>query len=90
MLVSKLMRGFGESGEPRDDTLELLESYVFEFINNLVQRSLQRSQRGGYAQIQVRDLLKVLEQDEKKYLRMPYIVTNAAFSKQTNKMSKGE
>jgi hypothetical protein len=36
VLVSKLMRGFGESGEPRDDTLELLESYVFEFINNLI------------------------------------------------------
>ena len=34
--MSKMMKGFGESGEPRDDTLELLESYVFEFINNVV------------------------------------------------------
>jgi len=73
------MRGFGESGEPRDDTLELLESYVFEFINNLIQRTLQRSQRSGYSQIQVRDLLKVIEQDEKKFLRMPCIITNRSY-----------
>jgi hypothetical protein len=41
--VAKMMKGFGESGEPRDDTLELLEAFVYEFTNNLVQRSLQRS-----------------------------------------------
>lgn len=69
------MKGFGEFGEPRDDTLELMESYVFEFINNLVHRSLARSQRSGFAQIQMRDLLKVIETDEKKFLRVPYILT---------------
>lgn len=47
----KMMQGFGEINEPRDDTLELMEAYVFEFINNIVHRSLQRSQRAGFAQI---------------------------------------
>lgn len=34
--LAKMMKGFGESGEPRDDTLELLEAFVYEFTNNLV------------------------------------------------------
>ena len=41
--LSKMMQGFGESDDPRDDSLELMEAYVFEFINNLVHRSLSRS-----------------------------------------------
>ena len=39
----KMMQGFGETTDPRDDTLELMEAYVFEFINNVVHRSLARS-----------------------------------------------
>ncbi len=73
--LTKMMQGFGESAEPRDDTLDLMEAYVFEFINNVIHRSLARSQRAGFAQIQVRDLLKIIESDEKKLLRAPYIIT---------------
>ena len=57
------MQGFGECSDPRDDTLELMEAYVYEFITNTIHRSLARSQRAGSAQIQVRDLLKVIEND---------------------------
>jgi hypothetical protein len=39
----KMMQGFGETAEPRDDTLDLMEGYVFEFINNVIHRSLSRS-----------------------------------------------
>jgi hypothetical protein len=85
--LAKMMKGFGESGEPRDDTLELLEAFVYEFTNNLVQRSLQRSQRSGFAQIQMRDVLKVIEKDEKKFLRMPYIITGAAMKKKADKIT---
>ncbi len=42
-LVTNMMYGFGEEREPRDDTLELMELYVVEFITNLAKRSLQRS-----------------------------------------------
>jgi hypothetical protein len=38
-----MMQGFGETAEPRDDTLDLMEGYVFEFINNVIHRSLSRS-----------------------------------------------
>lgn len=74
-IVYKMMIGFGESGEPREDTVELMELYVIEFINNISKRALQRSMRGGYNTIQLRDLLKVIEDDEKKFLRVPYLLT---------------
>jgi hypothetical protein len=43
ILVIKMMQGFGETSEPRDDTLDLMEAYVFEFINNVIHRSLAKS-----------------------------------------------
>jgi Transcription initiation factor IID, 18kD subunit len=79
-----MMYGFGETQHPRDDTLDLMETYVYEFINNLVHRSLDRSQRSGFTQIQMRDLLKVIEADEKKYLRVPYIITGIEMTKKTS------
>lgn len=83
-----MMRGFGESCEPRDDTLELLEAFVYEFTNNLVQRSLKRSLRSGFAQIQIRDVLKVIESDDKKFMRMPYIINGVALKKKADKMAQ--
>ena len=70
-----MMIGFGECVEPREDTLELMELYVTEFIHNMARRALVKSQRGGFSQIQMRDLLKVIENDDKKFLRVPYILT---------------
>lgn len=70
-----MMIGFGESGEPREDTVELMELYVIEFITNISKRAMSRSQRGGFSNIQLRDLLKVIEDDEKKFLRVPYLLT---------------
>ena len=82
-----MMQGFGETADPRDDTLDLMEGYVFEFINNVIHRSLSRSQRAGFAQIQVRDLLKIIESDEKKLLRAPYIITGQTIQQKFNKNS---
>ena len=70
-----MMYGFGEERDPNEETLELMELYVIEFISNVTKRSLQRSQRSGYNSIQLRDLLKVLQDDDKKFLRTPYFLT---------------
>ena len=35
----------------------------------------------------MRDVLKVIEKDEKKYLRMPYIITGAAMKKKADKFT---
>lgn len=74
-VVSKMMQGFGEVSNPREDTLELMEQYTIEFITNVTKRTLARSLRSKYNTIQLRDLLKVIEEDEKKFLRVPYLLT---------------
>ena len=43
----------------------------------MVSRSLRRRLRHGENVIKVADILEVLKVDEKKYLRMPYILTTA-------------
>ena len=68
------MFGFGEEEEPNEDTIDLMEVYVVEFLSNITKRSLARSQRSGYNSIQLRDLLKVIEDDDKKFLRAPYML----------------
>lgn len=70
-----MMIGFGENSDPRDDTVDLMELYVIEFITNISKRAQARSQRAGFGNIQLRDLLKVIEDDQKKFLRVPYLLT---------------
>lgn len=69
-----MMSAFGET-EAKEDTLDLMEVYVYEFINNVVHRALAKSQRAGFVNVQLRDLVKVLKQDETKFMRIPYIIT---------------
>jgi len=70
--LKKMMFGFGEDPEPREDTLELMELYVNEVMTNVAKRAIEKSQRSGYQSFQVRDLLQVLEQNEKQFLRAGY------------------
>ena len=82
------MYGYGDGHDQRnlnENSIDLLEVYVEEFICNLVSRSARRRQRHGENTIRVADVLHILKQDEKKYLRMPYILTT---SNQINKEKK--
>ena len=69
------MYGFGDDKKPSESSVELLEIYIEEFISNLVTRAARRSQRLGNNLVTVADVLRVLKQDDKKYLRMPYLLT---------------
>ena len=71
------MYGYGDDKQPNEASVDLLEIYVEEFITNLVSRSLRRRLRHGENGIKVADVLEVLKTDEKKYYRMPYILTTA-------------
>jgi hypothetical protein len=35
----------------------------------------------------MRDVLKIIEKDEKKFLRLPYIITGAAMKKKADNMT---
>ena len=72
--LKKLMYGFGDHPEPNETSVGLLEVYVEEFIVNLVSRTARRSQRHGHNNLKLADILKVLQKDEKKFLRMSYIL----------------
>ena len=40
-----MMYGFGDDKNPLDETVELVDDYLNEFIINLAKRSLKRSKR---------------------------------------------
>ena len=69
------MYGFGDDIRPNENSVDLLETYVQEFITNLVTRATKRSQRLGSREVKINDIIRVLKQDEKKYLRLPYVLT---------------
>ena len=72
--LKTLMYGFGDNKYPNETSVDLLEDYVQEFIVNLVVRTAKRSQRNCSNTLKLADVLRVLQKDEKKFLRMPYIL----------------
>ena len=73
--VKKVMFGFGDSKNPDERSVELLEVYIDEFIVNLVTQASRRSQRHNSNSLRLADVLHTIRKDEKKFLRIPYIVT---------------
>jgi len=41
--LTKMMQGFGEDDNPKDETVELMEIYVQEMITNLAKRANEKS-----------------------------------------------
>ena len=83
--LKKLMYGYGDAILPNDETVDLMEVYVQEYVINLVSQAMRRSQRhtNGSNAIRLADVLNVLKHDEKKYLRMPYILSTQQEINQT-------
>ena len=82
--LKKLMYGYGDDQNPNEASVELLETYVEEFVINLVAQSMRRSQRHhGTNYIRLADVLNVIKHDEKKFLRMPYILSTQQEINQT-------
>ena len=83
--LKKLMYGYGDDDPQDDATVDLMEVYVQEFVINLVSQAMRRSQRhnNGSNSIRLADVLNVIKHDEKKYLRMPYILSTQQEINQT-------
>ena len=69
------MFGCGDAANPNEKTLDLMEAYIEEAFINLLVQSNRRSTRHGSTTIRLADVLHIIRRDEKKYLRMPYIIT---------------
>ena len=73
--IRKLMFGFGDDPNPDEKSVDVMEGYFEEIILNLVTQSSRRSQRHGSNQLRLADVLHTIRKDDKKFLRMPYIIT---------------
>lgn len=74
--LKKIMVGFGDENTPNEKTLEILEEYMIDFLNNLILSAFKRSQRRdpNCNQLLKDDLLYFIKNDTKKYLRCGQIL----------------
>lgn len=74
--LKKIMIGFGDERVPNEKTIEVLEEYMIDFLNNLILNSFKRSQRRdpNCNQLLKDDLLYFIQKDKKKYLRCGHII----------------
>ena len=70
-----LMYGFGDVEKPDQESIELLQDYVIEYIQNIAYAAYRRNKRKGSNEISLRDLLYVLKKDKKRYYRIPKLIT---------------
>ena len=74
--MKKIMMGFGDERNPNEKSIELLEEYMIDFLQNLITMAFKRSQRRDPSSNQLLkdDLLYFIEKDIKKYLRVGHII----------------
>ena len=74
--MKKIMVGFGDDLNPNEKTIELLEEYMIDFLQNLITMAFKRSQRRdpNSNQLLKDDLLYFIQKDIKKYLRVGHII----------------
>ena len=82
-----LMYGFGDVENPDPESIELLQDYVIEYIQNIAYAAYRRNKRKGSNEISLRDLLYVLRKDKKRYYRIPSLISFYEIAKKTKKKS---
>ena len=82
-----LMYGFGDNESPDNESAELLQDYVIEYIQNIAYAAYRRNKRKGSNEISLRDLLYVLRKDKKRYYRIPSLINFYEIAKKTKKKS---
>ena len=80
-----LMYGFGDKEFPDNESAELLQEYVIEYIQNISLAAYRRNKRKGSNEISLRDLLYVLRKDKKRYYRIPKLISFYEIAKKTKK-----
>ena len=80
-----LMTGFGDNEFPDPESIELLQEYVIEYIQNVSILAYKKSKRKGNNEIQLKDLLSVIKRDKKQLYRVPNLLK---FLDETKKLKK--
>lgn len=79
------MYGFGDVENPDNETVELLEYYLIEYIQNVALLAFKRSKRRGFNEIKLKDLLYIIKNDKKKFYRVPTLLSFYEILKKTKK-----
>jgi transcription initiation factor TFIID subunit 13 len=79
------MFGFGDIENPENETTELLEQYVIEYVQNVALLAYKRSKRRGFNEIKLKDLLYIIKKDKKKFYRVPSLLSFYEILKKTKK-----
>lgn len=79
------MFGFGDVENPDNETTELLEQYVIEYVQNVALLAYKRSKRRGFNEIKLKDLLYIIKKDKKKFYRVPSLLSFYEILKKTKK-----
>ena len=69
------MYGFGDVENPDQESVELLQEYVIEYIQNIAYAAYRRNKRKGSNELSLRDLLYVLKKDKKRYYRIKNLIS---------------
>lgn len=80
--IKKMMYGFGDDLDPIQETTELMEQYLIEYLSNICNLVLHRSHRGGHNSMQLGDLIHYMKSDPVKFYKIPQILEQ---SKHINK-----
>ena len=71
--------------ETISESIELLQEYVIEYIQNVSILAYKKSKRKGNNEIQLKDLLSVIKKDKKQLYRVPNLLK---FLDETKKLKK--
>lgn len=62
-----MMHGFGDDRNPYEDTVDMVEDLVVEFITETTLKAMEVGKKG---KVQVDDILYIVRKDPKKYTRV--------------------
>jgi transcription initiation factor TFIID subunit 13 len=79
------MYGFGDSENPDNESVELLEQYLIEYMQNIALLAFKRSKRRGFNEIKLKDLLYIIRNDKKKFYRVPSLLSFYEILKKTKR-----
>ncbi len=79
------MFAFGDVENPNNESMELLEQYIIEYVQNVAIAAYKKSKIRGYSEIKLRDLMLVIKNDKKKFYRIPPLLSFYETLKKTKK-----
>ena len=79
------MYGFGDTETPDPESIELMEQYIIEYVQNIALLAYKKSKRRGFNEIKLKDLLYIIKDDKKKFYRVPSLLSFYEILKKTKR-----